>query len=172
VRARKPTDPPPVRLLLRHADAGVRAEWRGSDEWRGLSPLGWDQAEEVAVRLDGLPLRRVLSSPSLRCRQTVMPLARGLLVDVEPERELAIGADPQQLLRLLQDPETEGAVLCTHRETLEALLRALGHPVPAAGGPAMEKAAAWLLGGALGDGIQPLPARRTVVPAGRPGSPV
>jgi phosphohistidine phosphatase SixA len=165
-------------LLLRHADAGVRAEWRGSDEWRGLSPLGWEQAEEVAARLGGLPLRRVLSSPSLRCRQTVVPLARGLLVDVEPEPELAVGADPERLLRLLQDPETEWAVLCTHRETLEALFAtlALAHPVTPAGSLPMEKAAAWLLRGAIGDrgGVELrwLPAQRTVVPAGRPGYPL
>jgi phosphohistidine phosphatase SixA len=166
-------------LLLRHADAGVRADWAGiDDEWRGLSPLGWEQAEEVAARLGGLPLRRVLSSPSLRCRQTVVPLARGLVLDVEPQPELAINADPDRLLSLLRDPETASAVLCTHRETLEALFRnlALGHTVVPAAGPPMEKAAAWLLRGVVGDWsgvrLRYLPARRVAAPAGGPGYPV
>jgi phosphohistidine phosphatase SixA len=172
---RKSADSAPVRLLLRHADAGVRADWAGIDDWRGLTRLGWEQAEEVAARLGGLPLRRVLSSPSLRCRQTVVPLARGLVLDVEPQPELAINADPDRLLSLLRDPETASAVLCTHRETLEALFRnlALAHTVVPASDPPMEKAAAWLLRGVVGDrnGVQlrSLPGQRTEALAGRPG---
>jgi phosphohistidine phosphatase SixA len=178
MRIRKSADPAPVRLLLRHADAGVRSEWAASDEWRGLSPLGWEQAEEVAARLGGMPLLRVLSSPSLRCRQTVVPLARDLVIDVESERELGLDADPDRLLSLLRDPETASAVLCTHRETLEALFSslALAHTVVPASGPPMEKAAAWLLRGVVGDrnGVQLryLPAQRVAAPAGRPGYPV
>jgi phosphohistidine phosphatase SixA len=174
MRARKSADTVPVRWLLRHADAGVRADWRGNDEWRGLSPLGWDQAEEVAARLDGLPVHRVLSSPSLRCRQTVVPLARGLEVDVEPERGLAVDADPDGFLSLLRDPETESAVLCTHRETLEGLFKILtqGHTVVPASAPPMETAAAWLLRGVVGDPsgveLRYLPAQRMAVYAGEP----
>jgi phosphohistidine phosphatase SixA len=175
MRARGSADTTPVRLLLRHADAGVRAEWTGADDWRGLSPLGRVQAEEVAARLGSLPLLRVLSSPSLRCRQTVVPLARDLALDVEPRRELAADADPGRLLRFLRDPETEAAVLCTHRETLETLFRhlALGHTVVPASSPPMEKAAAWLLRGVVGDrsGVQLryLPARETAAHARRCG---
>jgi phosphohistidine phosphatase SixA len=172
MRARRSADTVPVRWLLRHADAGVRADWHGNDEWRGLSPLGWDQAEEVAARLDGLPVHRVLSSPSLRCRQTVVPLARGLEVDVEPERGLAVDADPDGFLSLLRDPETASAVLCTHRETLEGLFRILaqGRTVVPASAPPMETAAAWLLRGVVGDpsGVQLryLPAQRMAAYAG------
>ncbi|MFL6128459.1 MAG: SixA phosphatase family protein [Mycobacteriales bacterium] len=147
-------DTAPVRLLLRHADAGVRAEWVGPEEWRGLSGLGRLQAEELVARLRGLPLVRVLSSPSLRCRQTVVPVARALAVDVEPRRELADDADPVRLIRLLEDPETDGAVLCTHRETLEALFAHLARKdtVIPDSDPPMEKAAAWLLRGVVANG--------------------
>jgi phosphohistidine phosphatase SixA len=178
MRTRRSADTAPLRLLLRHADAGARADWRGSDDWRGLSPLGWEQAEEVAARLGGLPLLRVLSSPSLRCRQTVVPLARGLGLDVEPERELEVTADPDRILRLLRDPETASAVLCTHRETLEALFRhlALAHTVVPADGPPMETAAAWLLQGVVdnraGVQLRYLPAAPAAAHAGGPGHPV
>lgn len=150
--ARGSADTTPVRVLLRHADAGVRAEWVGADDWRGLSPLGWLQAEEVAARLGGLPLLRILSSPSLRCRQTVVPLARGLAVDVEPHRELAADADAGGLARFLQDPATQSAVLCTHREPLEALFTQLarGRSLIPPGGPPMDMAAAWLVRGVIG----------------------
>lgn len=175
MRARKAVEVAPVRVLLRHADAGIRAEWLGNDEWRGLSPLGWDQAEEVARRLDGLPLLRVLSSPSLRCRQTVVPLARGLVLDVEPERRLAIDANPERLLRFLRNPETASSVLCTHRETLEALFQhlALDHTAVPAGSGRMDMTAAWMVQEVAGEPggfhVRHLPARRvggTVVPAG------
>lgn len=139
----------PLHVLLRHADAGTREEWSGPDDWRGLTPLGHAQAREVVSRLGGLPILRVLSSPSLRCRQTVVPLARELSLDVEPCRPLAIGADPEELMRFLQDTETEGAVLCTHRETLQGLFARLATDgmVIAGGVAQMEKAAAWMLYG-------------------------
>lgn len=153
MRARKSADTAPVRVLLRHADAGVRTQWPGHDGWRGLSPRGREQAEEVAVRLGSMPLVRVLSSPSLRCRQTVVPLARGLMLDVEPVSELAVDADSDRLLSVLRDPDTASAVLCTHRETLEALFKDLAptRTVVPAVDPPMEMAAAWLLRGVVGE---------------------
>jgi 8-oxo-dGTP diphosphatase len=114
----RPAPPYPVRVLLRHADAGMRAQAREPDAWRALSLLGWRQADDVIDRLRGLNIVRVFAGPALRCRQTVVPLARALSVDVEPRPELAIDADPRRLLEFLRMPETETAVLCTHRETL------------------------------------------------------
>jgi phosphohistidine phosphatase SixA len=154
MRARRSAATTPVRVLIRHADAGVRVDWSAADEWRGLSALGHRQAEEVPGRLRGLSLLRVLSSPSLRCRQTVVPVARALGVDVEPRRELAASGAPGDLYRFLGDPESEATLLCTHRETLDTLftqLALIGVAVPRSD-PPMEKAAAWLLLGAVGAG--------------------
>lgn len=153
IRRRKAIVPIDTRILLRHANAGSRSAWAGADEWRGLSPLGHTQAAELSRRLDGRPILRVLSSPSLRCRQTVVPLARALSVDVELCRQLSSAASGPDLARFLAEPESDGALLCTHRETLEALFAhltlagtvGLGNPEPS--GP-MEYAAAWILDGA------------------------
>lgn len=138
-----------MRLLVRHADAGVRRQRPGPDEWRGLTAAGHAQAQELVARLGGLPLLRVLTSPSLRCRQTVTPLARDAWLEVEPCRLLAIDADPTQLLRLLQHEETENAVLCTHRETLLGLFShlALSGSRLIEGIARMNLAAAWALYG-------------------------
>jgi phosphohistidine phosphatase SixA len=165
MRAHRSAETTPVRVLLRHADAGVRTEPGTADEWRGLSELGHAQAEEITERLRRVSLLRVFSSPSLRCRQTVVPLARKLGVDVEPRRELAAGAGQDGLAWFLGATETEATVLCTHREALETLFTELalsGTTVPGSGFP-MEKAAAWLLVGAV-DGrhdvqLQYLPAQ-------------
>jgi phosphohistidine phosphatase SixA len=150
---RKAIVPIDARILLRHAHAGSRSAWIGADEWRGLTPLGHSQAAELSRRLADRPILRVLSSPSLRCRQTVVPVARELGVDVELCRELSLDAGGPELARFLAEPESDGALLCTHRETLEALFAHLasagavdlGGPQPS--GP-MEYAAAWILHGA------------------------
>ncbi len=119
------------------------------DDRRVLSLRGHAEAQEVAQRLGHLPLLRVLCGPALRCRQTVVPLARRLGLDVEPVRVLAPDADPVALGRFLSGPETGDAVLCTHRETLLAMFSYL-----AASGPRlvdgiapMGTAAGWLVYG-------------------------
>ena len=144
----------PLRVLVRHADAGIRRDWSGLDQWRGRSRLGHGQARELTARLDGLPITRVLSSPALRCRQTVIPLARELSLEVEPCRLLAGDCDPGELIRLLETAETENAVLCTHRETL---LGVFGRFAMGVDGPRlidgvarMEMAAAWAMYGTVG----------------------
>lgn len=146
-------EPYPFRVLIRHADAGSRAAWVGHDDWRGLTDLGCAQAVEVAARLRDLPILRVLSSPALRCRQTVVPLARELSVDVEPCWQLGKAAELDQMLQFLSDDdETASAVLCMHRETLEALFAHLAEveDAPTEQVSPMSMAAAWVLYGTVG----------------------
>jgi phosphohistidine phosphatase SixA len=151
---------PLPRVLLRRADAQPRAEWLGVEEWRGLSPRGRVQADTLVARLSGVRVRRVLSSPSLRCRQTVVPLARSLDVDVEVCPELSHQAPIDRLHELLEDAATEGAVFCTHREVLGRLFAdlagAAGWTVPAT----VPHAASWTLMG--GRSLAPL----SLVPLG------
>ena len=144
--------PQPFRVLIRHADAGSRAAWVGHDEWRGLTDLGQAQAVEAAARLRDLPILQILSSPSLRCRQTVVPLARELSLDVEPCWQLGRTVKLKQALRFLSTEETASAVLCTHRETLQMLFAHLAEveAVPADRVSPMTMAAAWILYGTVG----------------------
>lgn len=149
--------PHPFRVLIRHADAGSRSAWVGHDEWRGLTDLGHAQAAEAAARLRDLPILRILSSPSLRCRQTVVPLARELSLDVEPCWQLGAAVELEPALRFLDDDETASAVLCTHRETLQLLFAHLAEveAVRAEGVSPMSMAAAWILHGTVGrDGLR------------------
>ena len=138
----------PFRVLVRHADAGRRWE-TGGDEWRGLSDLGRSQAVELVDRMSGLSVIRILSSPSLRCRQTVTPLARTLSLEVEPCHLLTPDVEPTRLVQFLQDPETKDSVLCTHRETLLRTFAWLASTGTRyfEGVAHMEMAAAWTLYG-------------------------
>jgi 8-oxo-dGTP diphosphatase len=142
----------PVRLLVRHADAGLRSEWRGSDEWRGLTDVGHGQARAIVRMVEDLPVERILSSPSLRCRQTVVPLALARDLDVEPYGQLGASVEAPDLVALLADPATASAVVCTHRETLQALFEHLAGTYGMATGTIdpMEKAAVWVLRGTVG----------------------
>jgi phosphohistidine phosphatase SixA len=142
----------PVRVLIRHADAGLRSEWCGSDEWRGLTEAGHGQARAVVRMVEDLPVLRILSSPSLRCRQTVVPLALERALDVEPCWQLGAGVEAEDLIALLADPGTASAVVCTHRETLQVLFEHLAgsYQVVAAADDPMEKAAVWILRGTVG----------------------
>lgn len=53
-----------------------------------LSERGRAQAEAVAARLAGLPVRAVFSSPLERCRETAAPIARAVGVAVRTDRRL------------------------------------------------------------------------------------
>src|SRR5436190_3051400 len=62
--------------LVRHAKAGSRQHWRGDEDLRPLTVKGGRQADGIAAAYAEPPLVAVLSSSSVRCVQTVEPLAR------------------------------------------------------------------------------------------------
>ena len=108
-------------FLVRHADAGDKHSWAEDDFQRPLSPRGHSQADAVGALIAGSGASRLLSSPFLRCVQTLVPVTRRMGLPVETRAELAVGASAESLLALLERPEVDGAVLCTHGETLNAL---------------------------------------------------
>jgi broad specificity phosphatase PhoE len=71
-------------LVVRHADAGDKRGWKGPDLLRPLSAAGRRQADGLVVRLEDYPIERILCSPSLRCVQTVQPLAGDRFLEIEP----------------------------------------------------------------------------------------
>ncbi len=154
---RKAQPSEPVRVLVRHADAGLRSQWCGSDEWRGLTDAGHGQARAVVRMIEELPVLRILSSPSLRCRQSVVPLALARALDVEPCWQLGAGVAAEDLIGLLADPTTASAVVCTHRETLQLLFEHLAgaYQVVAEADEPMEKGAVWILRGTVGGPLAP-----------------
>jgi 8-oxo-dGTP diphosphatase len=106
-------------LLLRHAWAGKRDEWTGDDAFRPLDDRGRRQAlalRELAQR----GVSRIVSSPYLRCVETVEPLAEALGLAVELNERLAEGAPLELALALLA--ELDGGLACTHGDVIEAVL--------------------------------------------------
>jgi phosphohistidine phosphatase SixA len=105
-------------VLLRHAAAGHRAHWDGDDFHRPLDAEGRRQAAALVELLRPLGVRRVVSSPYVRCLETVRPLAAALEVPVEPDDRLAEGAGPGAVELLRED----GVVCCTHGDIVESVL--------------------------------------------------
>jgi 8-oxo-dGTP diphosphatase len=117
-----------VVFLVRHAHAGSKAKWTGPDLARPLSAQGRKEALGLIERLDGHPVGRVLTSPAVRCRQTVEPLAARLGRPVEPAEALGVDGTAAGLLELLDDPALEQAVLCTHGEQIGEVFDQLRRP--------------------------------------------
>lgn len=107
-----------VSVLLRHASAGDRLHWDGEDHLRPLDEKGWRQAAELVDKLAPLGVQRIVSSPYIRCVQTVEPLAAALGLEVELDERLAEGTH-DAAAELLRE---EGVVACTHGDVCHALV--------------------------------------------------
>lgn len=123
-------------LVVRHAKARSRSKWPGAEADRPLTATGRRQARSLAGLLACWAPERVLCSPWARCMQTlepylgrpdagppgarapeVVPLLSEDGLEHDPERVGTAVAD------LLHEPG--GAMLCTHRRVLEAVVQAL-----------------------------------------------
>jgi 8-oxo-dGTP diphosphatase len=107
---------------VRHAKAGVRDTWQGDDLLRPLSGRGHLQARELIDVLQDETFERVLSSPYVRCMETVVPLASARKLAVEPLDALAEGAHLDEVVAVLRKHAPGGAVLCTHGDVIPMLL--------------------------------------------------
>lgn len=154
----------PNLLLVRHADAGTRGVG-AADALRPLNARGQRQAlalvdllvpfvrgpergpvaSEVDARADTVQPVAVCSSPAVRCRDTVTPLAIALGEHVELDDALFEGADVGALLsragRL-----TRPTVWASHGDVIPALLRLVAlRGVDLGPDPTCRKASTWLL---------------------------
>ena len=132
--------------VVRHAKAGDRADWKGDDRQRPLTKSGVRQAEALAELLENEPIDKVLSSPFVRCVQTVQPLATERKLHVEPRRDLEEGSGGESIVRLVQEFKGRNVVLCTHGDLVEELLEQLIQKglVPRSRAR-MEKGSTWVL---------------------------
>jgi hypothetical protein len=96
---------------------------------------------ELVELLGRFEVRRIVSSPFLRCVETVEPLAAALGLAVEQDDRLGEGAGGRGAIELLRE---EGLVACTHGDVAEEVL---GHGLKKA-------AAAVLHDGAVVDRIK------------------
>ncbi|MDP9119384.1 MAG: histidine phosphatase family protein [Actinomycetota bacterium] len=111
--------------LVRHAKAGDRNAWSGDDLSRPLSKNGRRQAEALVRVLSSRIVERILSSPAIRCVETVRPLADQRGLPIEPRDELSEGAPLSGLLELLDELRSTPPVLCGHGDLIPAVIEHL-----------------------------------------------
>jgi len=109
--------------LVRHAHAGTRSAWSGDDTDRPLSRKGRDQAVGLIDVLGRQPEARLLSSPAVRCVETLEPLAEAEGLDIATVGWLAEGNDPDEVLDRLLRLEAATVVACSHGDVIPAVLR-------------------------------------------------
>ncbi len=97
--------------LFAHMDAGDRRQWNEDQDTRPLSDLGLRQAEHLCHELAREPINAVYSSPALRCRQSIEPLAERFAVPVTilPGLHETVGSWPPPLA-WRGDPVSAGAL--------------------------------------------------------------
>ena len=116
-------------VVLRHAKADSRKQWRGNDRERPLVDAGTEQSEELVPLLAAYGVRRIVSSSSRRCWTTVAPYAQVTETDLAVTDVLSEeDAEPAGVTEVVHDLLTDKtpAVLCTHRPVLPLLWEALG----------------------------------------------
>lgn len=111
--------PHPI-LLLRHAAAGNRTTWEGSDSDRPLTKKGVQQAKGLVETYRPYRIARIVSSPYLRCIQTVDPLSQAIGLEIEVSEFLAEGARGASdfALSVCKETAAGSVLLCTHGDII------------------------------------------------------
>lgn len=110
--------------VVRHAKAGERRLWQENDLDRPLSKKGWKQSEALARRLAKRQPTALVSSPYVRCVQTLEPLSLRLDLPVLTETRLEEEQPVEPVLELLAEI-ADGTVLCSHGDIIPATIEAL-----------------------------------------------
>lgn len=132
--------------IIRHAKAGRRDTWSRPDRERPLTRRGRRQAKRLVERFRGLEIARIVSSPFLRCVQTVAPLARSRGIEVEPADELAEGVEIPAAAAYVRSLDARPTVVCGHGREIQAIIdvfRGWGADLEGIGG--LAKGSVWVL---------------------------
>ena len=123
-------------VVVRHGQARSRRTWRGNDRARPLLATGRQQAARLVPLLAAYDVRRLVSSSSTRCVETIAPYAQETGRRLRLEHGLSEeDATPKRVRRLLGELEkglaerpasAGGVVVCTHRPVLPWVFKALG----------------------------------------------
>jgi len=115
-------------IVLRHAKAVDPSAFKGSDVGRPLSPRGERQADSIVGALSSWHPRRLIASTSVRCQQTMAPLAAALKRDVrlvEAISQHAFHDDSEDVRNLIgkRVRSRKTTVICSHGPVIPELVR-------------------------------------------------
>ena len=133
--------------LVRHAKAGSRARWVEPDHLRPLTKPGRRQAKALVALFAEQPISRLVSSPYIRCVETLEPLAVARNLEIELAEELGEGAG--DALELMLSIAADGpAALSTHGDVMQlsvGKLVAMGTPLSDGDQFDLAKGSTWIV---------------------------
>lgn len=114
-------------IVLRHGKAAPRSG-RLADVDRPLTSVGADRATSLVPLLGAYGIRRVISSPALRCAQTVEPYAHSISTFLEIDDRLSEDTSAAQVQRSIASllDRKKPVVLSSHRPTLPWIFESIG----------------------------------------------
>jgi 8-oxo-dGTP pyrophosphatase MutT (NUDIX family)/phosphohistidine phosphatase SixA len=120
-------------LLVRHAKAGKRSDFRGDDRLRPLDKIGRRHARDSVPFLAAFNPQRVVAADRLRCEQTVQPVAKSLSLQLQIAPEFSDEAfidDPERTLKSLLTIAASplNTVICSQGVAIPDLLHRLEAP--------------------------------------------
>ncbi|MFI0406272.1 NUDIX domain-containing protein [Actinomadura sp. 3N508] len=136
-------------VILRHASAGEKLEWREADELRPLDAAGRKEAAGLTALLRSYGPARLVSSATARCLESVLPYARLVRRPISTEAAFTVGAtSPGRAVERLLALAADGipTIVSTHGEVVSELVtglcREMGEKVP--DDPSLRKSEFWV----------------------------
>lgn len=123
-------------VVLRHARAVKRTDWKGEEATRPLLDAGHAQSRDLAPLLACFDVRALVTSPWARCVQTVLPAAELTGLPVEEDAaltEAAFDEEPKAPADVITELLGTGraVVVCSHGPVLPTLLAVVVDHAPA-----------------------------------------
>lgn len=117
-------------IVVRHGKAAPHADY-DDDLERPLTSVGVEQARTLVPLLSAFGVRRVVSSPAVRCAQTVEPYAHSISMFLEIDDRLSEDTRAAQVDRSISAllDRKKPVALCSHRPTLPWIFDAIGTDV-------------------------------------------
>ena len=119
-------------ILLRHAKATPRADWKGPEAKRPLLPEGKQQAKRLVGLLGAYSPKRLITSPWTRCDQTIEPFAKAnkrTIIYRSQLTELSSVLSPRRTKSAVESlfDSSKSALICSHRPALPTITQTLAN---------------------------------------------
>ncbi len=131
--------------LVRHAKAGRKSQWDGPDLTRPLDELGRIQAKALATKISEVTPTKLMSSPFLRCVQSLEDLSDLTGLPILTDKRLAEEKDVADAVHLLEHAP-DRTVICSHGDMIPAVIHTLeSRGMTITTTPDWRKASVWVL---------------------------
>lgn len=108
--------------LISHAEADLLGAWSlSADALRPLTEAGYGQAMTLVHTMHDAQLQVILTSPTVRCVSTALPVAIAHSIDLRTRHELLQSSTASPLVGQLLGADTD-ALLCTDSDVIRHTL--------------------------------------------------